>query len=151
MSDVPARTASMPAPASQQTNIRRRSFFYGWWVVLACAVGLFLGPPVSVFSFPVFLKPLMQDFHAGRAAVSLGFTLNLMVVAVSAPLVGWLIDHYGFAESDPVGHGNVQLHFALEQRLLGQYLAVLFLLYRVGTSGKWCRADPVRKCGFPLV
>jgi MFS family permease len=48
-----------------------------------------------VFSFPVFLKPLMQDFHAGRAAVSLGFTLHLMVAAVSAPLVGWLIDRYG--------------------------------------------------------
>jgi MFS family permease len=95
VSDVSARTVSMPAPASQQTNVRRRSLFYGWWVVFACAVGLFLGPPVSVFSFPVFLKPLMQDFHAGRAAVSLGFTLNLMVVAVSAPFVGWLIDRYG--------------------------------------------------------
>ena len=96
MSDVSARTASMPAPAiTSKQKVRGSSLFYGWWVVLACAVGLFLGPPVSVFSFPVFLKPLMQDFRAGRAAVSLGFTLNLMVVAVSAPLVGWLIDRYG--------------------------------------------------------
>ena len=69
--------------------------FYGWWVVLACAVGLFWGPPVTVFCFPVFLKPLMQDFHAGRAAVSLGFTLHLLAIAVSAPLAGWLIDRYG--------------------------------------------------------
>jgi MFS transporter len=70
-------------------------FFCGWWVVVACAVGLFFGPPVIVFSFPVFLKPLVQDFHAGRAAVSLGFTLQLIVVAVTAPVVGWLIDRYG--------------------------------------------------------
>jgi MFS family permease len=69
--------------------------FYGWWVVLASAVGLFWGPPVTVFCFPVFLKPLMQDFHAGRAAVSLGFTLHLLAIAVSAPLAGWLIDRYG--------------------------------------------------------
>lgn len=73
----------------------RAGFFYGWWVVAACAVGLFFGPPVIVFSFPVFLKPLVQDFHAGRAAVSLGFTLQLIVVAVTAPVAGWLIDRYG--------------------------------------------------------
>jgi MFS family permease len=73
----------------------RATFFYGWWVVFACAVGLFWGPPVTVFCFPVFLKPLMQDFHAGRAAVSLGFTLQLVAIAVSAPFVGWLIDRYG--------------------------------------------------------
>lgn len=85
----------MPSPASDRINSRPRRTFYGWWVVLACAVGLFWGPPVTVFSFPVFLKPLMQDFHAGRAAVSLGFTLHLTVAAVSAPLVGWLIDRYG--------------------------------------------------------
>jgi MFS family permease len=73
----------------------RATFFYGWWVVFACAVGLFWGPPVTVFCFPVFLKPLMHDFHAGRAAVSFGFTLGLITMAVGAPLVGWLIDRYG--------------------------------------------------------
>ena len=73
----------------------RATFFYGWWVVSACAVGLFWGPPVTVFCFPVFLKPLMLDFHAGRAAVSLGFTLQLFAIGVGAPFVGWLIDRYG--------------------------------------------------------
>jgi MFS family permease len=94
MSDVSARTASTSS-ASHRINTRHRGIFYGWGVVLAAAVGLFWGPPITVFSFPVFLKPIMQDFHAGRGAVSLGFTLNLMMVAVSAPLVGWLIDRYG--------------------------------------------------------
>ena len=81
---------------AQGTNVRpKASVFYGWWVVVACAVGLFWGPPVTVFSFSVFLKPLMRDFHASRAAVSLGFTLHLLTVAVGAPLAGWLIDRYG--------------------------------------------------------
>jgi MFS family permease len=93
MSDA---SSSVRASKSEEANGRHRhAIFYGWWVVLACAVGLFLGPPVGVFSFPVFLKPLMQEFHAGRAAVSLGFTLQLMAVAVSAPLAGWLVDRYG--------------------------------------------------------
>jgi MFS family permease len=89
-------TSSAQTVKAQGTNSQRRPvFFYGWWVVLACAVGLFWGPPVSVFSFPVFLKPLMQAFHVGRAAVSLGFTLHLVATAVSAPALGWFIDRFG--------------------------------------------------------
>jgi MFS family permease len=95
MSEVSARTASVSSSASQQINARHRSLFYGWWVVLAAAVGLFWGVPVTVYSFTVFLKPLMQEFHAGRAAVSLAFTLHLIVGALSAPLAGWLIGRYG--------------------------------------------------------
>jgi MFS family permease len=74
---------------------KHRSVFYGWWVVLASSVGLFWGVPISVYSFSVFLKPLMQEFHAGRAAVSLGFTLHLITGAALAPLLGWLLDRYG--------------------------------------------------------
>jgi len=95
MSDVSARMASMSSTASQQTNARHRSLFYGWWVVLAAAVGLFWGVPVTVYSFTVFLKPLMQEFHAGRAAVSFAFTLHLIVGALSAPLAGSLIARHG--------------------------------------------------------
>lgn len=76
-------------------NRKHRGVFYGWWVVLTAAVGLFWGAPVSVYSFSVFLKPLMQNFHAGRAAVSLAFTLGGTAGAFSSPLMGWLIDRYG--------------------------------------------------------
>jgi MFS family permease len=55
----------------------------------------FWGVPITVFSFSVFLKPLMQDFHARRAAVSLAFTLHLIVAAFGAPSAGWLIGRYG--------------------------------------------------------
>ena len=76
-------------------NQKHPRVFYGWWVVAAAAVGLFWGVPITVYSFAVFLKPLIQDFHVGRAAVSLAFTLKLIVGALSTPLVGWLIGRYG--------------------------------------------------------
>jgi MFS family permease len=96
MTDTSWQTSSVPQLGAQRaTEQHRHVFFYGWWVVLACAVGLFWGVPVTVFSFPVFLKPLMQEFHAGRAAVSLAFTLHLLVGALSNPLAGWLIGRYG--------------------------------------------------------
>jgi MFS family permease len=70
--------------------------FYGWWVVSTAALGLCLGsPPILVFSFGVFLKALSQEFHSGRAAISLAFTLHNVISAVCAPLVGLLVDRYG--------------------------------------------------------
>jgi MFS family permease len=96
MTDMPSQTSAAPALKAQGVTIQhRQTFFHGWWVVAASAVGVFWGPPVTVYSFSVFLKPLMQEFHAGRAAVSLGYTLHLIAGAVCAPLVGWLVDRYG--------------------------------------------------------
>jgi MFS family permease len=70
--------------------------FYGWWIVLISALGLFLGPvPIAVFSFAVFLKPLAQEFHASRGAVSFAFTLHNIILAFGLPFAGKLIDRYG--------------------------------------------------------
>jgi MFS family permease len=70
--------------------------FYGWWVVATAALGLCLGAaPIVVFSFGVFFKPLSQEFHAGRAAVSLAFSLQNLTAAACAPLIGRLIDRLG--------------------------------------------------------
>jgi MFS family permease len=95
MTAASRQTSSAPRLETHGVTIRHRRVFYGWWIVAASAVGLFWGPPVTVYSFSVFLKPLMQEFHAGRAAVSLGYTLHLIAGAVCAPLVGWLVDRYG--------------------------------------------------------
>jgi MFS family permease len=63
--------------------------------VLASAIGLFWGIPTTVYSFSVFFKPLMQEFHAGRAAVSLAYTIKLVAAALCAAPIGWLTDRYG--------------------------------------------------------
>jgi cyanate permease len=79
----------------------------------------------------VFLKPLMQEFHAGRAAISLAFTLHLFAGAISAPLVGWLIERYGSRQVillGTVAFGLILLSnraFATSIRQLYVYYALL--------------------------
>ena len=74
----------------------RPRLFYGWWVVATSALALFLGPtPIVVFSFGVFLKPLIKEFHSGRGAVSLAFTLHNAIVAFGLPFAERLVDHFG--------------------------------------------------------
>lgn len=73
-----------------------RAVFYGWWVALTGAAGLFLGvTPIVVFSFGVFLGPITQDFHAGRGEVSFAYTLFSLIQAIAVPFAGALMDRFG--------------------------------------------------------
>lgn len=74
---------------------KRPRLFHGWIIVLVCAIGLFLGAPLMVFSFSVFFKSLVADFHASRAAVSFAFSLCNTVGALWLPATGMLIDRFG--------------------------------------------------------
>jgi MFS family permease len=70
--------------------------FYGWWVVLSSALGLFVGPiPIVLFSFGVFLKPLTREFHSNRGDVSLAITLYSVILALGLPVAGRLSDRFG--------------------------------------------------------
>ena len=110
-------------------NNKQNVVFYGWWIVLICATGLFFGGvPLTVYSFSVFLKPLMQEFHAGRAAVSLAYTLKLITGAAAAPVFGMLIDRFGARRIILFGTAALGL-ILLANRLLSGSLWHLYLFY----------------------
>ena len=70
--------------------------FYGWWIVATAALGLFLGSASIIGStFSVFLRPLSQDLHTGRGAISLAFTFFTLTGATSVVLAGRLVDRFG--------------------------------------------------------
>jgi len=74
---------------------KRFRLFYGWLIVFLSAVGLFLGAPLVVFSFSVFFKPMVANFHASRGSVSFAFSLFNFVGALSIPCIGMVIDRFG--------------------------------------------------------
>jgi MFS family permease len=75
---------------------KRPKLFYGWWVALTAALGLFLSSATTiVFTFGVFARAMGQEFHSGRARMSLAFTLHNLTTALCVPLAGRLVDRYG--------------------------------------------------------
>jgi MFS family permease len=107
----------------------RPKVFYGWWVIAACSLGLFLSTgPVVVLSFGVFLKSLIQDFHAGRGAVSFAFTLHNLTGAVCVPLAGRLIDRFGARRVILTGTAIFAL-ILVSSELLGTRIAYLYFFY----------------------
>ena len=76
-----------------RTSVRR---FYGWWVVLACFVGLTLGAAsILVFSIGVFTKPIEDEFGWTRAQVSLAAAVIVFTIVLVGPFQGYLIDRFG--------------------------------------------------------
>lgn len=74
----------------------RSRVFYGWWIALTAAAGLFLNSAtILVFPFGIFAKAMGQEFHSGRARISLAFTLHQLTAACCVPLAGRLVDRYG--------------------------------------------------------
>ena len=75
---------------------REERIFYGWIVVATAALGLFLGVfPIGVASFTVFFPAFEREFHAGRGAISLAFTISNTVGALLCVVIGHVCDRIG--------------------------------------------------------
>lgn len=107
----------------------RRRVFYGWVVVAAAALSLFFGSgPIVVYSFSVFLKPLSEQFQAGRGAISLAFTIHNFIVAFCAPIIGRLVDRYGARKALIPGLALLAL-VLISALVIGSHLWQLYVFY----------------------
>jgi len=69
--------------------------FYGWWIVAATLVILFVGCGIAFYSFSVFMKPLEAQFGWSRTTISLGVAIWALMYGLSGPLVGVFIQKFG--------------------------------------------------------
>lgn len=103
--------------------------FYGWWIVLAAAMGLGLGTtPLVMASFSVFLKPLTAEFGWARAEVAAALTFHVAGIVLSAPLAGQLIDRFGARRLILISYPLCMLMLASQYFLTG-HLAHLYISY----------------------
>jgi MFS family permease len=73
-----------------------RPIFYGWWILLMGALINGVGTGIIYHSFSVFFLPLKRDLGVSSAAISLLYGAARLEGGLEGPVVGYLIDRFGF-------------------------------------------------------
>ncbi len=74
--------------------MKRKSFFYGYYIVAACAGIQAIGIGTYV-AFGVFFKPLLTEFNWSRAMLSGAHSLAFLISGSLGIIVGRLTDRFG--------------------------------------------------------
>ncbi len=77
---------------SKQQN---SSFFYGWSIVMAAAIGVFFSGPGQTYAVSVFIDYYIQDFGWGRSLVSGIYSSATLAAGLLLFVVGRLVDKHG--------------------------------------------------------
>lgn len=73
-----------------------KNLFYGWYVALACGIGLACGiATVLLYTFGVFVTPLMQEFGWSQTDAFAALFLATLTITFVAPFFGALVDRMG--------------------------------------------------------
>ncbi|MFH0847541.1 MAG: MFS transporter [Chloroflexota bacterium] len=96
----------MPAdetkPIAVKTNKKPR-YFYGWNIVGAAFMAQLAYAEHYASNMGLFLKPLQEEFGFSRSALAAIQTIARGTEAVSAPIIGPLVDRYGPRVLIPLG------------------------------------------------
>jgi MFS family permease len=72
-----------------------RRVFYGWYIVAAGLVCLWINTGLGFYSFPVFLVDLTENLGWGRGATTVGISVTFIIGGLASPLVGRLMPRHG--------------------------------------------------------
>jgi MFS family permease len=116
--------------------VRRRSIFYGWWVVAAFSVTTFISTGIRHAVGP-FLKPIVADLGLDRASFSLVIALSLLLYGVFMPIAGVLLDRFSVRVVTTAGTVLLVLSLVLTAlvRNYWEFLAVYGVLVPLGLAG----------------
>ena len=118
-----------------RTRGRRRTF-YGYYLVAATFVFMLLCIGCGSYAFSLFVRPLEAAFGWGRGQVMLGFTTFFVVMGVTSPVVGRLVDRHGARTVIPVGAVVMGAGFVVVSQMSQLYLFYLgYVLIGAGASG----------------
>lgn len=74
--------------------VSQPKIFYGYWIVAATFLCLFITSGCGYFAFSLFVKPLQGDLGWGRGDITIAWTVYLLISGITAPFVGRLISRY---------------------------------------------------------
>ncbi|MCC5794853.1 MAG: MFS transporter [Chromatiales bacterium] len=73
-----------------------KNLFYGWYIALACGVGLACGiATVLLYTFGIFVIPLQESFGWSQSEIFLALFLSTLTITIIAPFIGIIVDRIG--------------------------------------------------------
>ena len=69
--------------------------FYGWWIVLACAIIGGYGAGAFFYGFTAFVDPLIDEFGWSHASIGFVASFRIVELGVAAPIMGFMVDRWG--------------------------------------------------------
>jgi MFS family permease len=66
--------------------------FYGWWMVAAAVLVQAFAVGFTQYAFPLFLKPVAEEFGASRSSVASGYSGMAVAMAALGPFLGSALD-----------------------------------------------------------
>ncbi len=79
----------------QSSIISRTPFFYGWVILAASALAIFISSPGQTFLISVFIDPVISELGWSRTLVSGLYTAGSLTAGVGVIFMGRLVDRYG--------------------------------------------------------
>jgi MFS family permease len=135
----------MNAPSS--SLVTERPNRYGWVIVAACALMIFVTYGL-VYSYSIFFKPLAAHFQWDRSSVSLIYSLAVIIRGAASIGIGWLADKFSVRWVMVFCGLMMGVGYLLSSRVTGlwQFFFTYAVIEAIGMSGAWgvCTAVPSR-------
>lgn len=110
----------------------------GWRLIVAAMAGILFGVTALFFySVGIFLKPVSQEFGWSRALTSTVSLVAAVSLAITAPLVGTLVDRFGIravALGSGIGLSVGFMALSHTPPVLSAYLALIALCVSLGAG-----------------
>ncbi len=107
-----------------------KKIFYGWYIVAAGFVCLWINAGMGFYSFPVFFVELDKTFGWGMGRTNAGISIAMVVGGFISPLVGTLLPKWGSKKMIIGGALIMSVSFVLFSlmRTLWQFYLICFVL-----------------------
>ncbi len=127
--------------------VLKRSFNYGWVIVAACCLIIFVTYGL-IYAYAVFFKPLAEHFQWDRSSVSMVYSFAVVIRGAVSIGIGWLADKYGARKVMVFCGLMMAAGYLLSSRVtaLWQFFLTYAVIEAIGMSGAWgiCTAMPSR-------
>ena len=130
-----AASAHQADPQPSESVPRRKSVFYGWWIVGAGSVSQAYTSGTFWQGFGAFFDPIVEQFGWSRASTAAAMSLQRTESGAISPFVGYFIDKFGPCNVMLFGTALTALGFILLSMIQSQWqFYAAFLVLTLGLS-----------------